>query len=107
MLAFALLSTGFPCELIHNFVINSVFRLDFDDFFFFITLNRVLWLAKLNWSFHECSLLCWGYLVLEGFELLALALLMGGLMLKHVERPHRGGTSQTPLAGIACHGLIA
>ena len=24
---------------------------------------------------------------------------MGGLMLKHVERTHRGGTSQTPLSG--------
>ena len=29
---------------------------------------------------------------------LALALLMGVLMLKHVERTHRGGTSQTPLS---------
>ena len=29
---------------------------------------------------------------------LALALLMGGLILKHVERSHRGGTSQTPLS---------
>ena len=29
---------------------------------------------------------------------LALALLMAGLMLKHVERTHRGGTSQNPLS---------
>ncbi len=28
MLAFALLSTGFPCGLIHDFVFISVFRFD-------------------------------------------------------------------------------
>jgi len=63
MLAFALLSTGFPCELIHNFVFISVFRFDFGVLFLFITVSREMWLAKLDWTFHECSLLCWGYLV--------------------------------------------
>ena len=50
MLAFALLSTGCPCELIHNFVFISVFRFDFGGFFLFIIVNRVWWLAKLDWT---------------------------------------------------------
>jgi len=61
--AFALLSTGFPCELIHNFVFISIFRFDFGGFFLFITVNRIWWLANLDWTFQECNLLCWGCLV--------------------------------------------
>ncbi len=71
MLAFAPLSTEFPCELVHNFVLINVFCFDFGSFFLFIMLNRVWWLAKLDWTFHECSLLCWRYLVEGGFELLS------------------------------------
>ncbi len=51
VLAFALLSTGCLCELIHNFVFISVFCFDFGGFFLFIRLNRVWWLAKLDWIF--------------------------------------------------------
>ncbi len=101
MLAFALLITGFPCELVHNFVFISVFRFDFGGFFLFITNegNRVLWLAKVDWNSLECSLLCWGT-KFKGVSncCLALALLMGGLMPKHVQRTHRVGTSQTPFS---------
>ncbi len=71
MLALALLRTEFLCELIHNFAFISLFRFGFGGLFLFITVNRVLWLAKLDWTFHECSLLCWGYLVFGGFELLS------------------------------------
>ena len=64
------------------------------------------------------SLLCLRYLVAGGYELLsgffffflftflgclALALLMGGLILKHVERTHRGGPVKPPsVAGGPC-----
>ena len=92
------LSTDFPCELVHNFVLINVFCFDFGSFFLFIMLNRVWWLAKLDWTFHECSLLCWRYLVEGGFELLSGLSSSEGLKLKHVERTHRGGTSQTPLS---------
>ncbi len=71
MLAFDLLSTGFPCGLIHNFVFISVFRFDFGGFFVFITVNRIWWLAKLTWIFQECSLVCWGCLVQGDFDLLS------------------------------------
>jgi len=101
MLAFTLLSTGFPCELIHNFVFISVFRFDFGGLFLFITVNRVWWLAKLDWIFHECSLLCWGCLVLGGFDLLSGFSSSDGRsdsQAAQVERTHRGGTSQTPLS---------
>ena len=99
MLALALLRTEFLCELIHNFAFVSVFRFGFGGLFLFITVNRVLWLAKWDGTFHECSLLCWGYRVFGVMSCcLALALLLGGLMLKHVERTHLGGTSQNPLS---------
>ncbi len=62
-LAFAFSSTVFSSELIHKLVFISVFRFDFGDFFLFITVKRVLWLAKLDWTFQECNLLCWGCLV--------------------------------------------
>ena len=71
MLAFAQSSTGFPCELIHDFVFISVFRFDFGGFFFFITMNRIRWLATLVWTFQEFNLLCWGCLVQGGFDLLS------------------------------------
>ena len=71
-LAFAFLDTGFPCELMSNFVFISVFRYDFGGFFLFITMNRVYAVAcQVNWTFHECSLLCWRYLVEGGVELLS------------------------------------
>jgi len=41
MLAFASLSTDFPCELVHNFVLINVFCFDFGSFLSFIMLNRV------------------------------------------------------------------
>ena len=41
MLAFALLSLGFPCELIHDFVFIIVFRFDVGGVFLFITVNRI------------------------------------------------------------------
>jgi len=63
ILAFTLFRTGFPHDLIHIFVFISVFRFDFGGFFLFITVNRIWWLAKLDWTFQECNLLCWGCLV--------------------------------------------
>ncbi len=102
MLVFASLSTDFPCELVHNFVSTNVFCFDFGSFFLFIMLNRVWWLAKLVACQLFMSAACFaGRTQLKGVLscCLALAVLMGGLILKHMERTYRGGTSRTPLSG--------
>ena len=53
-----------------KFIFISVFRHDFGSFFLFITVDRYIhWLAMLDWTFHECSLLCWRHLVEGGVEL--------------------------------------
>ena len=55
-----------------KFVFISDFRYDLGGFFLFITVNRYIrWLAMLDWTFHECSLLCWRHLVQGGVELLS------------------------------------
>ena len=60
------------CQLMSNFVFISVFRYDVGGFFLFITMNRVYAVAcQVNWTFRECSLLCWRYLVEGGVELLS------------------------------------
>ena len=47
-------------------------RHDFGSFFLFITVGRYIhWLAMLHWTFRECSLLCWRYLVEGGVKLLS------------------------------------
>ncbi len=71
LLAFALLSTDFPCEFIHNFVFISVFYFDFGGFFLFITVNRVWWLAKLDWTLMSAACNAGGTLFKGVFELLS------------------------------------
>ncbi len=55
MLAFTLFRTGFPYEFMNNFVFISVFCFDFGRFFLFITVNRIWWLAKLDWTFKSAA----------------------------------------------------
>ena len=63
ILAFTLVRTGFPYDLIHKFVFISVFRFDFGGFFLFITVDRIWWLAKLDWTFMSAVCFAGGYLV--------------------------------------------